>query len=234
MQLIQHHNTSLLLAQDSPADASWFDRRALVEAGRVEGHSDGSGRHPAWFLNVDGYHCVLRHYYRGGLPGKLIKDLYLWPGLHNTRAYQELALLERLVSLGLPVSRPVAAQVVRSGPLYRADLLTERLDGCRDLVKTLVDGPLPEEKWRQLGALLARFHKVGVYHADLNARNILMDEERFYLIDFDRGEIRPVDPAWQQANLDRLLRSFRKESDRVAGLHWRESDWQSLLAGYLG
>ncbi len=232
MQLIQHHHTSLLLADGSPADASWFDRQALKAAGRIEGHSDASGRNPAWFLNVDGLRCVLRHYYRGGLPGKLIKDLYLWPGLEQTRAYRELALLEQLVALALPVSRPVAAQVVRSGPVYRADLITERLEGCQDLVKRLVKGPLPEAKWRQLGALLARFHRAGVYHADLNARNILMDDEQFYLIDFDRGEIRTPDSGWQQGNLQRLLRSFRKELGRVEGLHWQESHWQALLAGY--
>ncbi|USD37752.1 MULTISPECIES: 3-deoxy-D-manno-octulosonic acid kinase [Ferrimonas] len=232
MQLTEHRENTLLLADDSPAKECWFDREWLQRGNRIDGHSDASGRNPALFLKIDGGHFVLRHYYRGGLPGKLIEDAYLWPGLNKTRAYRELKLLEQIQALQLPACRPVAARIERQGFSYRADLITERLMGCQDLVGALSQASLSESRWIQLGQVLARFHQAGVYHADLNARNILLDSEQFYLIDFDRGEMRKPDRKWQQANLDRLQRSLRKEAQRVSGLKWQESDWSLLLKGY--
>lgn len=232
MQITEHSDATLLLADDSLATIEWFDRNWLKRQNRLKGHSDSSGRNPADFFNVDGVEYVLRHYYRGGLPGKVIEDVYLWSGLENTRAYKELALLEHLVELGLPVCKPVAAKVERNGFSYRADLITKRLTGCVDLVGALKSCPLSAAKWRQLGQTLARFHKAGVFHADLNARNILLDDSVFYLIDFDQGKVRKPDSKWQQANVARLQRSLEKELSRVKPFHWQESDWAELLAGY--
>ncbi|TKB56275.1 3-deoxy-D-manno-octulosonic acid kinase [Ferrimonas aestuarii] len=234
MQQQAQGKVTLLSADGVQADWRWFDRDWLMQNHHVVGHSSASGRNPAWFLKLDERRAVLRHYYRGGLPGKVIKDWYLWPGLEATRPFKELALLEQLVRLGLPVSKPLAARVERSGLGYRADLITEQLCGCQDLVGALTQGELPKSRWFELGALLRRFHDAGVYHADLNARNILLDENQFFLIDFDRGELRQSEASWQQANLERLKRSLHKEMGRVDGLHWKPEQWQHLMEGYQG
>ncbi|WP_035387177.1 3-deoxy-D-manno-octulosonic acid kinase [Ferrimonas senticii] len=234
MQHSEHGAFTLLLAEGSSATLDWFDRDWLKRNGRITGNSDASGRNPAMFLAIDHQAYVLRHYYRGGLPGKVIEDVYLWSGLENTRAYKELKLLEQIQQLGLPACLPVAARLERHGFSYRADLITKRLDGCVDLVKALSHAPLTPARWQQLGQVLAQFHQAGVYHADLNARNILLDEQQFYLIDFDQGRIRKPEAKWQQANLARLQRSLQKEALRVAGLQWQESDWQALMRGYQG
>jgi len=77
------------------------------------------------------------------------------------------------------------------------------------------------------------FHHHGVWHADLNANNILIDTEtRLYLIDFDRGRLRQPSRQWQQANLDRLKRSLLKLQSHAESFYFAESDWQTLLAGY--
>ncbi|MFI3246226.1 MAG: 3-deoxy-D-manno-octulosonic acid kinase [Ferrimonas sp.] len=225
-------NQTLLLATGSVANRGWFDRDWLAQQQAVVGQSEGSGRNPALFLQLAGGAYVLRHYYRGGLPGRLIRDRYLWLGLTRTRAYQELHLLEQLVALNLPVSKPVAAQIVRVGGCYRAELITERLQGCQDLIQWLQQRPLALAQWQALGGVLARFHRHGVYHADLNGKNILFDGQQFYLIDFDRGALRAPESRWQQANLMRLARSFKKEQQRAPTLHWQIEDWHALQAAY--
>ena len=188
------------------------------------------GRGQAWIVAGDGMPWVLRHYRRGGLAAQILRDLYLWTGLRNTRPWREWLLLAELYKEGLPVPRPVAAQVQRYGPWYRGDLITSLIPDSQSLaarVRALAGGAIP---WGPIGACIRRFHDSGVCHADLNAHNILLDRHgRVFIIDFDRGRRRPPAPAWQRANLARLQRSLRKLSgtaEPAAGV------WSALLEGY--
>jgi 3-deoxy-D-manno-octulosonic-acid transferase len=52
-----------------------------------------------------------------------------------------------------------------------------------------------------------------------------------WLVDFDKCE-RRAGEQWKAENLARLLRSLRKESRCLNGLHWNESDWLALLGAY--
>jgi 3-deoxy-D-manno-octulosonic acid kinase len=186
-----------------------FDPQAWRARGALLGQARGRGA--AWFVQDGEHGYVLRHYRRGGLVGRLIHDRYVWLGLARTRAWREWRLLAHLHGQGLPVPRPVAAQVVRKGWHYGADLLTARLPDTRSLAQALAAAPLTAPEWRRIGACIGRFHQAGVWHADLNAHNILLDADtNIYLIDFDRGRLRRPADAWQRANLARLLRSLRK------------------------
>ncbi|QBF83151.1 3-deoxy-D-manno-octulosonic acid kinase [Shewanella maritima] len=219
------------------------------EKGQVTGQS--RGRYTTWFVKPeqlektehsvkpeqsvnehDDCEWVLRHYWRGGLAEKLSKDAYLYTGKLNTRAFAELALLEKLYQQGFAVPRPIAANVERFALWYRADIIIERIAGAKDLVAHLSNEPMTDAQWQHLGATIAKFHQHGVYHADLNAKNILLSADKFYLIDFDRGEMRKPYNSWQQANLARLLRSFNKELGKQPQLHFSEDNWQQLIRGY--
>ena len=197
----------------------------------VAAASTVGGRGSAWVLRRGGDEWVLRHYRRGGLPGRFIRDLYLWTGLEATRAWREWRLLHSLYKEGLPVPQPVAAQVVRSGPSYRADLITRRIPGASSVAERIAAGEESRIPWGEAGRTVRRFHDAGVYHADLNAHNLLLDgEARVYLIDFDRGA-RRGGGAWKAVNLARLRRSL----DKVAG----SADviapaWAAFLDGYGG
>lgn len=213
----------------------WFEPSWLKGQGLMLGSSDSSGRNPAWFFQspANSEALVLRHYWRGGLPGKVFKDGYLFTGLEGSRPYRELALMIAMWQQGLPIARPVAARLTRKGLSYNADLITALLPDSRDLVGVLKQSPMSAALWQDVGATIARFHRAGIYHADLNARNILLSQGQFYLIDFDRGEQRTPQSYWQQANLERLRRSFKKEQCRVEGLHYDDgTDWAQLLKGY--
>ncbi|MDD8060726.1 MULTISPECIES: 3-deoxy-D-manno-octulosonic acid kinase [Shewanella] len=203
----------------------WQTKNAVV--------GQSKGRYTTWFVKTDSAQTwVLRHYWRGGLIGKFNRDSYLYTGLMQTRAMAELAILETLHQEGFAVPRPIAANVVRFDVRYRADIMIEHVAGAKDLVAYLSLQPIAEQQWYALGQLIAQFHLRGVYHADLNAKNILLAHERFYLIDFDRGELRQPNKGWQQANLDRLLRSFNKEQTKLPSLAFSQQCWQQLIDGY--
>ncbi|WP_220470363.1 3-deoxy-D-manno-octulosonic acid kinase [Colwellia sp. BRX8-9] len=200
------------------------------------------GRGTTWFVQYDSpevntmekQQWVLRHYFRGGLIGKIINDKYFFTGQNSTRAAQEYHLLNTLQGLALPAPKPVAFRVIKQGLFYQADLLSSRIEHAQDLVAVLSKAPLVEHIWREVGKVIRRFHDAGIYHHDLNSHNILLDEENnVWLIDFDRGEQRAVAQSWQQANMARLLRSFEKEKAKLPNFNWQKSDWQLLLAGYL-
>jgi 3-deoxy-D-manno-octulosonic acid kinase len=104
--------------------------------------------------------------------------------------------------------------------------------GARTLAEDLALGVVPVHEWLEVGRTIARFHRHGVFHADLNAHNILLDgSRRVWLIDFDRGGLR--EPGlWCDANLARLRRSILKVCDALPAGRFNETLWTALLAGY--
>ena len=177
--------------------------------------------------------CVLRHYRRGGLVAALMGDRYLWTGADRTRPFKEFRLLAEITRLGLPGPTVVAARYCRRGPIYSADLITRRIVDAQTLAERLAAGRLDGELAEEVGALVARFHRAGVWHADLNAHNVLVTSDELYLIDFDRGQLRTPANAWQQANLQRLRRSLLKLGAASQGeATFEETIWQPLLYRY--
>ncbi|MDQ2702859.1 MAG: 3-deoxy-D-manno-octulosonic acid kinase [Pseudomonadota bacterium] len=193
-------------AQPGWFDPAWWGERAVpVSAG---------GRGGAWFVEAPFGQSVLRHYLRGGLAAKLSRDTYAWHGADRTRSFSEFRLTRALHTLGLPVPRPIAACYWRRGMGYRAAILVERLPGVRSLGELAAEDPA-SAPWDAAGRLLARFHRAGLDHADLNADNILFnvgppDANKGWLIDFDKGSIRIPATGWRERNLARLLRSLLK------------------------
>lgn len=211
-------------------DAALFDPDAWAARGRLEGR--GGGRGSVCFVRHDDDVWVLRRYKRGGFVGRWIDERFLYTGAERTRSYRELRLLHELHARGLPVPRPVAAHFRRRGLAYGADLITVRIAGAEPLSQRLARAPLPEATWRAVGAMVARFHAEGVWHADLTAHNILVDEHGVpWLLDFDRGRLRGPG-RWRERNLARLARSLRKIRPDVAAASVGDPQWDWLRAGY--
>lgn len=197
------------------------------------------GRGAAWRIEdtVDGERIdwVLRHYRRGGLVGKFNLDKYLFTGQDKTRPFQEFRLLASLHEEGLPVPRPVAARLQRGFLFYRAAIITETLPG-ESLTWHLRKGRIEDTTWQAVGKCIARLHAAGVWHADLNANNILIDLEAdppaVHVIDFDRSRRRPPSQKWRQANLDRLRRSLDKVAENAEQQARITTGWAMLKRGY--
>ncbi|EGQ8295065.1 3-deoxy-D-manno-octulosonic acid kinase [Vibrio parahaemolyticus] len=206
-----------------------FDAGHWQEQGKILGCA--SGRGTTWFVQLDSMQAALRHYRRGGLFGKLVKDQYWFSGWEQTRSAQELNLLQVLIDAGVNVPRPIAARAVKTGLTYQADLLSERIPNARDLVSILQEKPLPEVMYQKIGQEIAKMHKVNVNHTDLNIHNILIDDQnKVWIIDFDKC-FSSTDTKISKENLERLLRSFKKEKGKCA-IAWSLQDFDCLLSGY--
>lgn len=213
------------------AAPDWFDAGHWRALGALR--SGGGGRGGVLFIDTPAGECVWRHYRRGGAVARALDDRYLWRGRDRSRGFAEFRLLQRLRALQLPVPVAVAARVRRSGWYYRADLITRCIPAARTMAEQLAATGLDEGLAARIGATIAAFHRHGVYHADLNAHNVLVNAQGIHLIDFDRGALRPPQTAWQQGNLARLKRSLLKLGAARDGAEAFERGlWAALLRGY--
>ncbi len=209
----------------------WFNPDFWQAQGKI--YATKTGRASTYFFSHEDLKAVLRHYWRGGLIGKLLRDQYLFTGYANTRVWKEFSLLEEMHKSGLNVPEPIAARISRHGIIYRADIITRAIEGASSLLDILKERALSEVEIDKVANTLAAFHNRGIYHADLNINNILFDGEgKVYLIDFDRGEKRRPQADWQAANMARLARSFNKETGRQPRFHWTQKNWQQLEGAY--
>jgi 3-deoxy-D-manno-octulosonic acid kinase len=139
---------------------SWFDpsnpelQSEIVQAG---------GRAAAWYIQLGDQACVLRHYRRGGLAAKFLRNQYLWTGAAKSRAVTEFLLMRSLYDAGLSVPQPLAAGVWRSGLIYRAAIITARIKG---VVPVSQVSAYPA--WENAGRAIAKMHHAEIWHADLN------------------------------------------------------------------
>jgi len=203
--------------------AYWQNKNAVV--------GSATGRGTTWFLQLETMQAALRHYRRGGWFGKIVRDQYWFLGLERTRSYAEFVLLQKLRSAGINVPRPIAAKVERTGWLYRADLLSEKISEASDLIDKLQRERLSSDDYQKIGLEIRKMHNAGVNHTDLNIHNILLDSEgKVWIIDFDKCKQQSGN-QWKERNLNRLLRSFRKERNK-RNIHWSEDDFESLMLGY--
>lgn len=201
----------------------WRSRQALK--------GEAIGRGSAWFIEIPGP-VVLRHYLRGGWAAKFSRQHYFFTGVSRSRPFREYRLLSELFELGLPVPRPVAALCQHHGMTSSGAIMTTRIDSSNTLADSLTGKGLAKGVWVDVGRCIRRFHQAGLWHADLNARNILLDNEfQVFLIDFDRARFNPGKPVNGEGNLKRLKRSLTKfwPSGDLSALH---SAWTELEAGY--
>jgi len=202
----------------------WRDRQALT--------GQAVGRGSAWFIQAPFGPVVLRRYLRGGWAAALSREHYFYTGVSTSRPFREYHLLAAMHALELPVPRPVAALCQHRGMFSKGALMTQRLldtAPLADMLTVKVPGP---DTWKAIGVCIRRFHDAGIWHADLNARNILLDAGAgVYLIDFDRARFSPGEKVDGKGNLKRLKRSLAKLWPQ-ADSSVMDAAWDKLTAGY--
>jgi 3-deoxy-D-manno-octulosonic acid kinase len=232
-QLRQDAESAILFDADTSPQvgSAWFDPDYWRERSALRTQIGGRGG--VAIIDTPAGECVLRHYRRGGMVAALMGDRYLWTGADNTRSFAEFRLLQAMAKLGLPVPPVVAARYQRAGLHYRADLITRRIADVQTLAECLPTGRLDAELAQEVGSLVARFHREGIWHADLNAHNVLVAPAALYLIDFDRGRMRAPGAGWRMANLQRLRRSLFKLGAAADGEEaFDQKIWTPLMYGY--
>lgn len=137
----------------------------------------------------------------------IMRDRYL---LRN-RALGELRLHAKLHELGLPVPPPLGASWERCGPIYRGWFATHEMPATDLLTHIRANRDHDADILYQCGSVIKFMHDRGVYHADLQVRNILIGDGTIYLIDFDKARIyEKLSPLKRAQNLSRLRRSMHK------------------------
>jgi 3-deoxy-D-manno-octulosonic acid kinase len=215
---------SALTRGESLHDVAWREADSLLH-----------GRGPVPVVSTSRGDWVVRRYRRGGRIGPLLGDRYLRFGL--ARPLREARASCELRRRGIPTPRVMAGAVYPAGAFYRADLVTELVPGAVDLARLLFEQDrAPDERVEALtgvGRLLARTAAAGIEHADLNAKNVLV--ERLpggtipLLIDLDRCRVHPPGMrAEPDEMLARLERSLRKHGRRT-GRPLQAAEWSALI-----
>jgi Lipopolysaccharide kinase (Kdo/WaaP) family len=228
----------LIVRQDRMADIDCSvcsdDREPLEDCGY-------RGRSALRALTLpDGETALVRRYQHGGFFRALTGAWFFsWP----PRPFRELAITEELRRRGLRTVEVYAACVgPTKGPFYRGWLVTRQLSHAEDLWSALQSGLVERVGLRtalQAAADSVRaMHREGVYHGDLNLKNILLRLENGavagYIIDFDKAKLflGQVPRELAKKNLARLLRSARKLDPEEKYLP--AAAWNEFVALYQG
>jgi len=165
---------------------------------------------------------LIRAYRRGGIIRHFSSDAFL---LIN-RPWREFKVHKYLVEKGLQVPRLLGVYWERQGLWVRGALATQRVEATALTQALTRPGLDPKEILEPCGALIRRMHDLGVWHADLQVKNLLFGGDGPYIIDFDNAVIcGGVSQIARARNLFRLRRSFEKH-------HFSMEYFAHLLNGY--
>lgn len=234
MKHVTHRESSWAVVYDASLmnvpDPEDFDVDVWRSRQAVSGEATGRGS--AWFVEAPYGPVVLRHYLRGGWAAKLSRQAYFFTGVSTSRPFREYHILAELFEKGLPVPRPVAALCQHKGFVATGAIMTACIPSAKTLADVVAGAGETEGLWASVGRCIRKFHSAGAWHADLNARNILLDSDsRVYLIDFDRARLQAGEPVNGERNLKRLKRSLVKfwPTNQLAEL---DSAWTELKVAY--
>ncbi|MFQ5682101.1 MAG: lipopolysaccharide kinase InaA family protein [Candidatus Binatia bacterium] len=218
---------------------SLIHKNCVLQGDLKKEESPFYGRDKLYRLRLEnGETAVIRHYRHGGLIRFLSGDVFFsWP----PRPFKELAITEEVRRRGIPTLEILAAWIEKLwGPFYRGWLVTRELRGADDLWAARQScgsgGDDGGAVLRAAARSLRRMHRQGIYHKDLNLKNILIrreaEEIRSYIIDFDKARLfpAPVPSEKSRKNLKRLYRSVCKlDSKRY---YFSEEDWSRFMSFY--
>ncbi len=234
----RHNNTHVLYNQTvfSSFPEDLFSRHEPSSVS-LPAATDSQGRGTVVFFEHEQNLLVLKRFHRGGLLGRLVKNTYIFSGLSRTRMWREFKLLAAMRELGLPVPKPVAVRCERSSLLcYQGQIIAERIANSRTLAEILRSENVSDKTWEAIGMVIRRFHLHLIEHGDLNASNILINNQgQIFLIDFDKSIMhKSGDDRWCTGNLNRLRRSLNKWKQREPGFHFEPRHWDAFEKGYQG
>lgn len=217
VEVREDHKTALVRREGREVIAA-----ALFRGAGCSDYTGVSGRGKVQRFRFEEGYGVVRHYRRGGAARLLAEDAYLF---HN-RAVLELRVLAHLVQSGFPAPEPLGVAWEQQGPLWRGDIATRFVNAEELHYRVESESAENDDLLRRTGGLIRRMHDLGVFHADLQVRNILVHDECIYIIDFDNASMTSSLSALQRArNLLRLRRSMTK-------CNLPESRWRHLMEGY--
>ena len=171
--------TATITSSASTMSGASANPAAMVAAGEsLSGTASAGGAEAGQTPKSSGrcyYPLCLRAYWRGGMIGKWLKRGYFRFSHTAARAQQEFELTYQLFHEGLPVPRPLIAREKVGWLFVQNDLLLEQIPFSLNLAEILARrGTLSDKEIALVAQSLKSLFKAGVYHSDLNIRNILI------------------------------------------------------------
>jgi len=193
------------------------------------------GRRTLVVASLAGTPVLAKRLYHGGALAPLTSDRFL----SSRRLRTHLECTDFLASAGVTTPAPLFVSWRRHCGFVRGEIGVAFLAAAVDASAFLfpAGGTLPagwRERVEAIAALVARLHRLGVLHGDLNLRNFLFSEGgRVMILDLDKvGRHRPPLGARQRGrNLARLERSIRKQA-ALAGAAGAELVIEALRERY--
>lgn len=239
IQVVQHNKQTLWLSPQAielGIDYQYFNPEYLKAEALLTNTAEGRGTVYFFKPHINAsISLVLRHFYRGGLIGKILNDQFVYTGAKNSRSAKEMKILTLLQQHKVNVPAPIAARIVKSGIIYTADIITQAISS-QELHELLLCHAVENDVWFNVGQQIRAMHNAQVCHYDINVKNVLLsksntDMKQVYLIDFDKCLVRAGE-HWKPSNLQRFLRSIQKQQSLFPHYNFSEDNWQALLKGY--
>ena len=199
---------------------SYTDVEKYQLEGKIIHEYSGRGK---TYLVTDRYNnrVVIRHYWRGGMMFKLLKDKFFRLSENANRSEKEFDILLLLTEL--------TPRDFKSGLFVTNDIILQEIPGAKTIAKILQERNLTDIELGKIGAVIGQLLTAGILHTDLNISNILLDGAgNIWIIDFDKCFLREINKKKYKKTLSRLERSFEKESKESPNFYWTKDDFVKL------
>ncbi len=158
---------------------------------------------------------VFREYWHGGVLRNALKNKFFEK---NPRAFREMLVILKLKEKGINVPEPLFAG--KTGEkFYTQFIATEKIENAKDLSEI----ELTEKTAETVFENIEKLFDTGLYHPDMNVKNILLKGDKVYFIDFDKcffySESLPDEKRYKIYK--RLFRSFHKTGKLQFFLHYK-------------
>ena len=169
-------------------------------------HPDLMGRAQIHIIEPD---LVVRTLTHGGVLRHMTGERFVSPA----RSMRELEISAYLIANNIPTPEILALVLRRNRFFYHIRVISKLVPDSVDLL-TYLERPNQDTLaiLEQTGSLIRRIHALGLYHADLHLKNILLDENRTpWVIDLDKGyRFSSLGLVLQQKTLRRFIHSCNK------------------------
>ncbi|MFB3851528.1 MAG: lipopolysaccharide kinase InaA family protein [Acidobacteriota bacterium] len=187
-----------------------------------------SGRGTSKLIEYKGKNYILKKESRGGLFSSFLpRDFFRLQSF-----FKEVEISKVMEKEGLTI--PIFLRFgLKHNILWKIYTLTPYIVECLSLKDIALKDNLEREKVFLAGKIIAKMHKIGIFHSDLNLGNIIFDRDKAFLIDFKNSYIydSPLNKTLSKKNILRVLRSYLKETARVKK-ELNKDFLKALLDGY--
>ena len=186
-----------------------------------------NGRSPIRIIEPD---MAVRTLMHGGLFRHITGKNFLSPA----RTIRELKVSAYLASKAIPTPEILAVRLLKKGLFYHIEVVSRLVPESTDLL-TYLEAPRDDsmEMLENAGRLIRRVHSIGVYHADLHIKNLLLDgSKNLWLLDLDKAYQFDTLPGFLRwINVKRFIRSLKKWLGK-GRIHLSDAWEGSFMKGY--